>query len=356
MFDHDLKSTPVNKVFVCGGGHQGLSMAAHLAIEGVEVTLWNRTPEHIKDVIKTGEIECSGIVNGLAKIKKASSDMAEVISDFVMVTTPSSAHKDVARTIAPYVHKEMIIVLNPGRTFGAIEFAQALKEAGVEELPHIAETQTIVYTCRRSDSNSTVIYALKRDVKIAALKSNEIDLILSKMPTSLRGYFVPAKSVIVTSLSNVGMVLHCAPVLMNIGWVETPKVDFKYYYNGISPSVARFLEKIDAERVSVGRAMGCEIETTMDWLKRTYGAYGDNIHECIRSAEPYKEIDAPQSIRHRYILEDVPCGLVPIEDIAGYCGVPTPNITTIINLACAVLEMDFRATGRKYLPHLLKDN
>ena len=33
---------PAKKVFVCGGGHQGLSMAAHLALNGLEVTLWNR--------------------------------------------------------------------------------------------------------------------------------------------------------------------------------------------------------------------------------------------------------------------------------------------------------------------------
>ena len=35
-------------VFVCGAGHQGLSMAAHLALNGLEINLWNRTPENIE--------------------------------------------------------------------------------------------------------------------------------------------------------------------------------------------------------------------------------------------------------------------------------------------------------------------
>lgn len=35
--------------------------------------------------------------------------------------------------------KDTVIVLNPGRTFGAIEFAETLKNCGVVELPHIAE-------------------------------------------------------------------------------------------------------------------------------------------------------------------------------------------------------------------------
>jgi len=354
MADTRPKEMPEEKVFVCGGGHQGLSMAAHLALSGITVTLWNRTPEHIADVIQTHEIDCSGVVNGTAVVEKASSNIAEVVSDFVMVTTPSSAHKDVAKALAPYVHKDMIIVLNPGRTFGAIEFAQTLKDCGIKELPHIAETQTIVYTCRRSDKNSTVIYALKRDVKIAAIKSSDIDLILSRMPECLRRYFSPVESVVITSLSNVGMILHCAPVLMNIGWIETPKVDFKYYYDGISPSVAHFLEKIDAERLFVAHALGYEIESTQDWLKRTYGATGNDFHSCIRTTEAYKEIDAPKTLNHRYLLEDVPCGLVPLESAAKHCGVAVPNITAIINLACAVLDTDFRASGRKFNSDLLE--
>ena len=58
----------VKNVFVCGGGHQGLSMAAHLALNGITVTLWNRTPKNIQRVIDTREIICTGVVNGIAKV------------------------------------------------------------------------------------------------------------------------------------------------------------------------------------------------------------------------------------------------------------------------------------------------
>ena len=84
----DTSAKGVENVFVCGGGHQGLSMAAHLALNGISVTLWNRTPKNIQRVLDTGEILCNGVVNGTAKVKKASSNIKDVISDFVMVTTP----------------------------------------------------------------------------------------------------------------------------------------------------------------------------------------------------------------------------------------------------------------------------
>ena len=319
-------------------------MAAHLTLNGVEVKLWNRTQKNIQEVLDTGVIHCSGIVNGEAKISKASTNMSDVVADFVMVTTPSSAHKDIARELAPFVHPEMIIVLNPGRTFGAIEFAEELKKNGVKQLPHIAETQTIVYTCRKTGPNSTSILALKNDVEIAAIRGSDINYIMEQMTNCLKPYFKVVDSVGQTSLSNIGMVLHCAPVLMNVGWIETPKVDFKYYYDGISRSVARFLEKIDAERQAVAKAGGFPVESLMQWLERTYLVSG-----C------YKEIDAPPTINTRYIFEDVPNGLVPVEAMGQEFGVPTPNISTIINLACSVMDADYRATGRRFSSKQLKE-
>lgn len=340
--------------FVCGAGHQGYSMAAHLTLNGVDVNLWNRSQKNIQQIIDTGMIHCSGVVNGEAKISKISTNIAEVVADFIMVTTPSSAHKDIARELAPYVTPETVVVLNPGRTFGAIEFAEELKSHGVSILPQIAETQTIVYTCRKTGPNSTSILALKKDVEIAAIHGSDVNYIMDRMPDCLKPYFKTVDSVGRTSLSNVGMVLHCAPVLMNVGWIETPKVDFKYYYDGISPSVAHFLEKIDAERQAVATAGGFRIESVREWLIRTYGVKGDNLHECIRNNKAYKEIDAPPSINTRYIFEDVPNGLVPVESMGQEFGVPTPNITTIIDLACSVMDTDYRATGRRFTSEQLK--
>lgn len=338
-----------NTVFVCGGGHQGLSMAAHLALNGNKVTLWNRSAQNIQSIIDDKKIYCDGIISGTAIIDKASADIGEVISDLVMVVTPSSAHKDIAKKLAPFVHKDMVIILNPGRTFGAIEFANVLLENGVVELPHIAETQTIVYTCRRNSSNGATIFALKENVGIASLKADDLEYIMKKIPSCLRSYYEPVDSIVITSLSNVGMVLHCAPVLMNIGWIETEKVDFKYYYDGISPTVANVLEKIDAERVSVAKKLGFEIETLKEWLVRTYGSQGDDIYSCIKSTEAYKEIDAPTSVNTRYIFEDIPNGLVPVESLGQALGVDTPTIKSVLDFSKIVFDTDFRKTGRNFL-------
>ena len=333
-------------ILILGGGHQGLAMAAHLSSCGESVNLWNRTQDRIAHIQNTGKIHFSGIVNGVARINKASSCIDDVLADIIMITTPATAHKEIASMLARKLTSKHIVILNPGRTFGALEFAEIIKSSGNNDMPKIAETQTIVYTCRRDETNNVKIYALKNNVAIAAVNNDDIDDIINAIPICIRDYYMKSDSIIQTSLGNVGMILHCAPVLMNIGWIESPVYEFKYYYDGISKSVASFAEKIDAERINVARALGETVETVSQWMKRSYGIAGDNLYECINNNLYYKDIDAPQTIRHRYLDEDVSYGLVPLENIAKYMNTSVPCTTLVIDLANAVMNIDYRKIGR----------
>ena len=321
-------------------------MAAHLALNGEHIRLWNRSLGNIKEIKKSKTIICRGFVNGTAKLQAVSENIEDVLTNTIFVATPSTAHKDIARMLAPIMLPNTIIYLNPGRTFGAIEFYQQLVENGCYNLPCIVETQSIIYTCRKVSSNQTYIYTLKKDVIMARLGVTDEE-VRARLPWCIRDRFVMVKSVLETSLGNIGMILHCAPVLFNIGWIESESYGFKYYYDGISESIANVLEKLDKERVEIAKKMGVKTERLTEWFERTYGTKGDSILECIRRTECYKDIDAPRTIKHRYLDEDVPNGLVPIEYLGKELGADMPVTTMIINLACLVRNIDYRECGRK---------
>ena len=322
-------------------------MAAHLSLSGECVWLWNRTRGHIDWLCEGGAIVCEGAIEGRAHVAKASDRIGEVASDLIFVVAPASAHREIARMLAPLVTRHMTIVLSPGRTFGAYDFRAQLLAAGAAELPVIAETQTIVHTCRRTGDDRIRIIGFKQGVELAALNADP-RAVIGNLPASLRPYFIPVDSVLRTSMSNVGMILHCAPVLLNVGWIESGMTDVKYYRDMISPSVAAVLDKLDAERIMVARALGCEAESLCDWLRRVYGASGDGISACLRTVAAYQEIDAPQAIDGRYVTEDVPCGLVPVESAARALGLKTPFVSLTIDLANAVSGRDYRAEGRSF--------
>ncbi|HWI66096.1 MAG TPA: NAD/NADP octopine/nopaline dehydrogenase family protein, partial [Symbiobacteriaceae bacterium] len=158
--------------------------------------------------------------------------------------------------------------------------------------------------------------------------------------------FMPARWVWKTSLDNIGAIFHPTVVLLNAGWVETTKGAFRHYMDGISRSVAGFLEQLDAERVAVARALGVGALTAREWLAEAYGSAGETLHEAIQNTQAYWGVGAVGSLDHRYLWEDVPTGLVPIAELGRACDVPTPLTDTMITLAGAVCGRDFRSSGR----------
>jgi opine dehydrogenase len=87
--------------------------------------------------------------------------------------------------------------------------------------------------------------------------------------------------------------------------------------------------------------------TLLDWLRQSYDAEGDTLYECIRSIDAYKGVGCPTTLQHRYVLEDVPTGLVPISYLGKLSGVKTPAIESIVNIACQLYQTDFWSSGRK---------
>ena len=119
---------------VIGAGHGGKAMAAHLALMDFPTTLYNRTHDHILGrrngaAVSTWKATKAGRAVS-ASWRAVTSDMAAALqdADMIMVVVPSSAHADIARSVAPHLKDGQIVVLHPGRTCGAIEFAKVLRD------------------------------------------------------------------------------------------------------------------------------------------------------------------------------------------------------------------------------------
>lgn len=332
---------------VLGAGHGGMAMAAHLAITGCKVNLFNRTDERLEPVRQRGGIEATGEVDGFATLNLVSSDPAEAMDnvDVLMVVVPATGHRPLAEVMAPHIKDGQIIVLNPGRTGGALEVAQVLRDRNPSVRPFIAEAQTLLYAARVTNPAQVHIFSIKTSVPLAALPAWQTVDILPVIRKALP-QFVPGDNVLTTSLDNIGAVFHPAITILNAGRIEDTHGDFEYYVEGVTPAVAAVLEKIDAERVAVARALGIRAHTAREWLYLAYEAAGKTLIDAMRANPGYRGIKAPGTVMHRYIAEDVPSSLVPIASIGEMLGVETPMIRSMINMASAMHGVDFWAEGR----------
>jgi opine dehydrogenase len=332
---------------VIGAGHGGLAMAGHLGFLGYPVRLFNRTDEKLDGVRWYGGVRIDGAVTGFGPIGTATSDIREAVSgvDVVMVVTPSTAHRSLASAMAPFLADGQLIVLNPGRTGGALEFSKIFHDSGMTAKVILAETQTFIYASRALSRWEAHIYRIKNSVPLATLPSFWIAEALGVLKGPFP-QFVAGSNVLATSLENIGAVFHPALTILNAGWIEATHGDFDFYLQGITPAVANLLERIDAERLAVASALGVRSVSAREWLYLSYDSPGKDLFEAIMNTANYRGIKAPPSIDHRYISEDVPMSLVPISSLGSMFGVSTPTIDMIVDLGSILHSVDYRSEGR----------
>ena len=380
------------KFAVIGAGHGGCAMAAYLAAIGCEVNLYNRTPEKIHSIKQLGgiylrytyeleeDIFPPGMRHGedlfpelkdhlqagikleyslepqtkelveeeveqvFGKLNIISSDIEEVIRDcnVIMVVVPASGHKFIAEKCSPYLQDGQIIILNPGRCFGAIEFYKIIHDYYKDKIPPdvtIAEAQTFVYASRHSKPRSARIFGVKNSINIAAIPSKKAKDIVNLLG-EVYPQFTPTDNVLKTSLGNVGGIFHVPITILNATKIDK-KQGFKYYIEGVTEHIGSIIEDVDKERIAIAEAMGVEVISARKWLYQAYGSEGSELYEAIQNTQAYKGIESPSSINHRYLWEDVPTSLVPLSSLGKKLNIPTPMIDSFIYQANSILRKDF---------------
>ena len=326
-------------------------MAAHLALMGFSVTLYNRTYEHIEIIKKRGGIELEsedeGGPHGFAKIGRVTSDIGEALehSDVIMVVLPSSAHAEIAKASAKYLRDGHIVILHPGRTCGALEYSKVIRENGCTADVTIAEAETFIYAARSEGPAKARIFGIKEAVPLAALPAKNTEKVLEAINEAYP-QFIDGGDVLHTGLNNMGAIFHPALTLLNAGWIETTHGDYQFYIDGVSPSVAHMLEVLDRERVTVASALGLRARTALEWLQLAYNVSGVNLHEAIHNQPGYYGIKAPSTLNHRYLFEDVPMSLVPIASLGIRYGVSVRGMESIIRIANIIHSTDYWRRGR----------
>lgn len=334
------------KYAVIGAGCGGQAIAGYLASGNFDVTLYNRSLGRIEPLIETKMIRLKGAIKGRGGLSYAGTDLSRALEnrDIIMVVTTADGHKEIAGKMAPFLKNGQTIILNPGRTFGALEVDRAIREKGFFGNIIVAEANTLVYATRVHTPGIAVIKGVKREVSIAALRAHNTSSVLSKTQSAFP-QFTAARSILETSFGNIGAVFHPVIILFNIDRIRNGKL-FDFYIDGVTKKVAAAIEKVDNEIRHVAQALGAVPLSVTEWLASRYGLRGTDIYSMIRSNPTYQGIESPETLDHRYLWEDIPTGLVPISSFGKALNIKTEMIDHLIDLGSELLGRDFRNQGR----------
>ncbi len=335
------------RVAIIGAGHAGRGIAGYLSIHGFDVSLYNRTIANVQRISKRGGIKVHGFFETFANLSLVTDDIAKAIEDrdIIIIIVPAQAHTFIAKSMVPHLKSGQTILLMPGRTGGALEFARFLRSHSYSDEILLGEAQTYSFVSRITGPDSVLISKVKNSTKVSAFPASHNRRFmrsLRRLPIT----FNMADDVMETSLDNVGAMLHPTPTILSAGLLESKEGGYNHYHDAISKSVGRLIERMDAERIRVSREFVSQPSSLLEWLRSSYDAEGTTLCECIQSIDAYDNVGSPSILNHRYVLEDVPTGLVPISYLGRLAGVETPAIDAMINMACQLYNYDFWSSGR----------
>ena len=333
---------------IIGAGMGGKGLAAQLGIDGLRLRIHDVVDAQVAGIRAAGGLHVEGRDKDFAPIEMATTDLAAAIkgASVLLVSTYGTVHEQVAQQLAPILEDGQAIVLIQGHFLGAAGFRAALDRAGCKARVDVAEMDGYPYMLTVKSPDRVLLTSIKEKWSLAAFPMARTAAVLDRIGPAFPG-LGPASNMLETAFADLGGIFHAGGIITNVGRVEG-EGDYNFYASNMVPSVCRLLVAMDRERIAVANAFGAKTVDIAGFLADTYLFKDMTVHEALQkmAVTHYRYAPAPKSLEHRYLVQDVMCGLVPIADFGRLAGIPTPSVDAVIQIANALTGRDFFAEGR----------
>ena len=329
------------RVAILGAGGVALATAAMLDRAGHKVVVWSPSGASIGELAGTDLVTTGGIEHRMHVAFAAEAADAVKDAEVVIVALPANGHRKIFDAALPHVEPGQTIVVSAQLSMGALYLAQRLERSGVDAT--VIAFATTVLMGRRSGPDTVHIGGVRKLLEIAVLPEHRAQNGLETCRVLFGDRFRLAPNLTTIALSNLNPPIHMASALCNFTRIE--KAEYWANYDGITPSVARFIEALDAERLAVAAAYGATVRSVEDHYRLTFDLpEGMSVAEMAAAVhEKRKGPPGPTSLETRFVTEDVPFGIVQVIDLARRKNVQVPLHEAGVAIFRALYGRDFLA-------------
>ena len=333
---------------IIGMGMGGKGLAAELGgVMGYRLRVHDIVEDEIRDIGLHGGLKVQGREGDFAPVEMATTELGEAVdgAQVIIVCTWGTAHARVATDLAPLLVDGQLILLIDGNAAGALVVRNALKLAGCTADVDIAQVDGYPYMMTVLAPDSVLLTTNKEELLVAALPASRNDAVMAVIGDAFP-MVKPAPNILHISFDRAGL-LHVPAMVTNVGFVESDR-EYHHYADGMTPSVIRLVEALDAERIAVAQAYGIPIEPIDDWIFSTFSVKGDSLYETIQlmAVTHYQYCPRPRSLDYRFLSQDVSCISVTTAALGDVAGVDTPITDSVITMSGALTGTDYWKTGR----------
>jgi opine dehydrogenase len=307
---------PLRRVAVLGAGPVGQGLACECLAAGCDVTLHTAFAPERAALAASHAVTIRGehLVGTYRLADRSSSEPAIGLrtgidddvtqADAILIATPARAHATCGGLLAGRLQTDQLVVLVPGRMFGAIELARSLRRFAIAGLPTIVELAAPPYRVQAPEPGALALAGVNSDVAAAALPNRATEESVTRLRDVLP-MLRPARGVLETTFSDVS------------GITDAPRALLRE-----PSSVAA---KIDDER------------------RRVAFAYG------VRDLEPATDDgDTPSTLQigDPRVDDALSCSLVPLVSAGALAGIATRAAAALVDLGSVLGNLDYRRHGR----------
>lgn len=336
-------------ITIAGTGNVGTTLAADLSRKGHMVTVLKTSDKYSSDHYdmmkrtKTISVLDDYTGNYTAKIHNVTESFEEVVSaaDVIIICVQTNYHEEIIRKMSSFLKDGQIIMFVPGY----LSTCYVLKHCSQKLL--CIEMESSPIDCRL-DSPCVSNVLFKNVINPVGVYPKAEAERARKVIDKLGFPYRLTSCVTEAALHNPNLIVHTVGSIFSIPRIEITNGEYWMYREVFTPHVWNVCESLDDEKISVMRALGIEKEQRYVEACQERNFINDKrspldaFFDYAKNSSP-KGPSVPDS---RYITEDVSQGLVLLESLGAFAGVPTPTCTSLINIANAALATDFRKCGR----------
>lgn len=257
-------------------------------------------------------------------------------ADCVVIAVPAYGHRAVMDAAAPHVRPAQTMVVSAQYSLSALYLRDLLNRRFIE-VPIVAWGTTVVMG-RRTGAAEVAVLTVRASVDVATVPGARSPAGLQTCRALFGDRFHPRANLIAIHLSNVNPQAHLANALCNLTRME--KGEAWDNYGGLTSTVSRLVESLDTERLALAGAFGVPVRTMREHMSRSFHLPLMPLADAAREVVARGGSPGPSTLEARWILEDLPFGIVPQIALADSAGVGVPLHRAGLALFSALLGRD----------------
>jgi opine dehydrogenase len=329
------------RVAIMGAGAISFGGAAFLEQNGHEPVIWSPSGRSTAALAKGKPLVATGAVTSEFHPRIAES-CAEALAGAaaVLVALPGNGHRLVFDAMAPHLMADQIVLISGHLSFGALYLAKRLAERGVS-VPIVAWGTTVT-TGRQRGPTSVNVANLRKKVDVATVPLSDSARGLDICKELFGDRFVPRDDLLAIAVSNLNPQNHMGIALCNLTRME--RGESWSQNENLTDAVGRLMEALDAERLAIAGKLGVAVRTIREHYSLSFNVPPGSVGEMARRMHERGDATfGPTSLDTRYVLEDVPYGLVPTARLGRLVGAPATLHEAGIAILGAAYGRDFAA-------------